>query len=68
VNYCQANDLDIGSWDIGRFRSALNYYLNVDFNISKVLVFSKFYSYYYRCRLNKAKELKSDQAADAVFG
>jgi hypothetical protein len=54
VNYCQTNELDIGSWDIRRFRSALNYYLNVEFNMSKVLVFSKFYNYYYRCRVNKA--------------
>jgi len=68
VNYCQANDLDIGSWDIGRFRSALDYYLNVEFNISKVLVFSKFYTYYYRCRLNRTKGMDSEAAARVAFG
>jgi hypothetical protein len=50
----------------------LNYYLNVEFNISKVLVFSKFYTYYYRCRANKAlsgvQDFKSEVVAEALFG
>jgi hypothetical protein len=52
----------------------LNYYLNVEFNMSKVLVFSKFYTYYYRCRVNKAlsqvKDLDSEvgAVAETVFG
>ena len=32
------------------FRSAVNYYMNVDFNLSKVMIFTKFYKNYYASR------------------
>jgi len=43
TNYCQTFSVNIGRWDIGLFKNALDYYLNDNFNLNKVMVFSKFY-------------------------
>jgi hypothetical protein len=67
----------IGDWNISRFRSAINHYLNVDFNLSKVMIFSKFYRLYYSARamsiLGDEKDTTLDskslkKASNAIFG
>jgi len=50
TNYCEKHEVNTGSWDIGSFRPALNYYLNVNYNVGKVMVFTKFYTNFYKDR------------------
>jgi len=57
ANYCEANSVPIGDWNLSRFRTAINHYMNVDFNLSKVMIFSKFYKLYYSSR---AKSILGD--------
>ena len=40
----------MGEWNLSKFRSAINYYMNVNFNLSKVMIFTKFYTSYYKSR------------------
>lgn len=42
-NYCEKQKIKIGNWNLSNFRTAINHYLNVDFDVSKVMVFTKFY-------------------------
>jgi hypothetical protein len=50
TNYCQKNGVSVSSYDIGQFKQLLDYYLNSEFNLSKVMAFVKFYTYFYSCR------------------
>lgn len=47
TNYCENFSVDTSAWNVSQFHSAINYYLNVNFNLSKVMIFTKFYRQYY---------------------
>jgi hypothetical protein len=79
TNYCEKHGIDISSsMDVNRFRATLDSYVNNDFNVSKIMVFAKFYVYYNKCKLSKAlrsghiEDLNSEEGhikmAEAVFG
>ena len=53
ANYIERNHIDISRWEIGRFRSALDFYLNHTFDINKILTFTRFYIHYANCALNR---------------
>ena len=57
LTYVEKYGVDISSWNLGSFKSALNFHLNQRPNINNVLIFTKYYTYYYGCRL--AKESRS---------
>jgi hypothetical protein len=50
TNYCQKNGVSVSNYDISQFKQLLDYYLNSEFNLNKVMVFVKFYSYFYTSR------------------
>jgi hypothetical protein len=52
TNYCEKHGLNTGRWNLSSFRPALNYYLNVNYNVGKVMVFTKFYTKYFKDRKN----------------
>ena len=43
VNYCNRYSVDTSSYPIEKFRGALDHYLNRQFDLSKVMIFVKFY-------------------------
>ena len=43
VNYSERYGVNLSSFPINNFRSSLNHYLNVEFDLSKVMTFLKFY-------------------------
>lgn len=57
LTYVEKYGVDISSWNLGSFKSALDFHLNQRPNINNVLIFTKYYTYYYGCRL--AKESRS---------
>jgi hypothetical protein len=76
TNYCNQNEVEIGEWNLSKFRSAINYYMNVNFNLSKVMIFTKFYTSFYKARaasiLNSVSEADLDgkamaKATHAIF-
>ena len=54
VNYVERGQIDISDWEMGRFRSGLDFYLNHAFNISKVLTFSRFYAHHVNSTLRRS--------------
>jgi len=50
ANYCTSHQISMSAFDIGKFHNAVHHYLNVNFNLSKVMIFTKFYSQYYTSR------------------
>lgn len=75
TNYCENHSVDVTQWNLSSFHSALDYYLNVNFNISKLMIFTKFYTLFYtqsaRTVLqgeNRLSEQSSAKAAEAIFG
>lgn len=53
TNYCQNFSVDASEWNLSQFHSAINYYLNVNFNMSKIMIFTKFYKHFYASRAQK---------------
>lgn len=45
-SYVQKHNIPIDSWNLSKFRSALDFYLNHSFDLSKLLTFTKFFSKY----------------------
>jgi len=43
VGYLENYGIDINDWDMNKFRSALDFYLNHSFDLSKLLTFVRFY-------------------------
>lgn len=70
VNYCEHYDVNVSKWQLEKFRSALNYYLNEKFDLNKICLFNKFYTAFFQSRYRDAtqKKLPTDQLAKAVFG
>ena len=54
INYLETNSVDISQWDMTRFRSALDFYLNHSFNLNNVLTFSRYYVQHARSGLAQA--------------
>lgn len=77
TNYCDKNKVkEIAEWNMSNFRQALNYYSNVNFNVSKVMVFNKFYTSYYKqkqaqvlkgVRGHKLTDEDVEMASQAIF-
>lgn len=76
TNYCNKHRVQMGEWNLSNFRSAINYYLNVNFNLSKVMVFTKFYSSFYNARqktvlsnvrFHSLDESEQETASKAIF-
>jgi ATP-dependent Lon protease len=61
-------------WKLGKFRSALDFYLNHSFDLSKVLTFVRYYTRHLSDRLDSvtissSSSLEDKQRAfDSVFG
>ena len=53
ANYANRYNVDVGSYPLHKFRSALDYYLNKNFNLSKVMIFVKFYQKHYADRSSR---------------
>ena len=53
VNYANRYDVDVSSYPIQRFRAGLDYYLNKNFNLNKVMTFTKFYQRYYADQIDR---------------
>ena len=53
VNYCDRYNVDISRFPIHRFHSAIDYYLNKKFDLSKIMIFTKFYKKYYSDRADR---------------
>lgn len=74
TNYCQKNGVNLGSQDISQFKRLLDYHLNTEFNLSKVMIFLKFYAYYYTCRQahvlshSDSNYLSDQDLASKLFG
>ena len=43
MNYSDRYDVNLGDYPLNKFRSALDYYLNKNFDLNKVMTFLKFY-------------------------
>jgi hypothetical protein len=64
--YCRRNEVDITNWDLSAFRASLNHYMNVDFDLSKLLTFTKFHTQFYAQRAQRVfGSLPNDQVDDA---
>lgn len=51
ANYVEKNQINIAKWEMNRFRSAIDFYLNHSFDINKLLTFSRFYIHYANSQL-----------------
>ena len=75
ASYVERYQVNISTWEISRFRSAIDFYLNHSFDINKLLTFSRFYIHYANSQLvNNAEfqnvfgELESLVDMNALFG
>jgi hypothetical protein len=66
INYTNNHDVGIGSWNLSAFRKAIDYYINTNFNLNKVMIFMKFYTSFFSNRraqlLESSPVLFSDKA------
>ena len=46
ATYVERYQVNISGWEIDRFRSAIDFYLNHSFDINKILTFTRFYMHY----------------------
>jgi len=66
MTYLEQYRLDISEWNMGKFKTPLDFNLNVKPNMSNVLIFTKYYTYYHQCRMNKQSKImpKFENEAD----
>lgn len=57
LTYAKKYGIQIGEWNLGQFKTALDFHLNQRPNLNNVLIFTKYYTYFHQCRLSK--ELKA---------
>ena len=62
IAYAQKFDYSISQWDLNKFRSAIDFYLNTRFNLNNLLIFSKFFIYHHNCRLTEQLKDRSFSA------
>jgi len=53
MTYLETYAVDISDWSLASFKGPLEFNLNERFNLSNVLVFTKYYTYYHDCRLRR---------------
>ena len=68
IAYLERQDVNISSWKIGKFRSALDFYLNQSFDLNKVLTFIRFYTHYARGAMINTEELSEEEVFQRAFG
>ena len=51
VNYCRRYNVDCSKMPLDKFHNMLDFYLNHSFDLSKVMIFSKFYKKYYEDKI-----------------
>ena len=51
INYAEKIDLNTASWSLLKFQSALNYYLNDAFDLTKLMTFTRYYTHINQSRL-----------------
>jgi hypothetical protein len=75
ASYVERYQVNISAWEMSRFRSAIDFYLNHSFDINKLLTFSRFYIHYANSQLvnqadfqNVFGELESLVDMNALFG
>ena len=56
LTYLEQYKLDISEWNLAKFKTPLDFNLNVKPNLSNVLIFTKYYTYFHQRRM--AKQLK----------
>ena len=64
VNYAKEFEISLKDFNLNSFRPALDYYMNKDFNLSKVMTFLKFYDRYYQDKTLHEMEALGIQADD----
>lgn len=62
ASYVERYQIDISKWEMSRFRSAIDFYLNHSFDINKLLTFSRFYIHFANSQLVNSSEFSN------VFG
>jgi len=50
VNYAKTYDLNIDDWDLSASRAGLEFYLNHNPDMNKLMTFVKLYTYFYSCK------------------
>lgn len=53
MTYLEQYNLDISEWNLAKFKTPLDFNLNVKPNLSNVLIFTKYYTYFHQCRMAK---------------
>ena len=72
--YLESNNVNIEDWNMQRFRSALSFYLNHQFNLNKILTFLRFYTHQAKSVIEglnvdaAQSEQEALQAFEKVFG
>lgn len=51
VNYCRRYNVDCSTMPLEKFHNMLDFYLNHSFDLSKVMIFGKFYKKYYEDKI-----------------
>jgi len=62
ASYIERYQIDISRWEVSRFRSAIDFYLNHSFDINKILTFSRYYMRFANSKLQSSSEFQD------VFG
>ena len=57
MTYLEQYKLDISEWNLAKFKTPLDFNLNVKPNISNVLIFTKYYTYFHQCRMTKQSKI-----------
>ena len=58
INYLETQNISIASWDIGKFRSSIDFYLNHSFDLNKIFTFTRFYTHFANCKLESLQGKK----------
>jgi hypothetical protein len=51
LTYCEKFQVSIANWNLGAFKTPLEFNLNQLPNLNNVLIFTKWYTYYHQCRV-----------------
>lgn len=65
LTYVEQYGLDISDWNLAKFKTPLDFNLNVKPNLNNVLIFTKYYTYYHQCRLAKKLKINPKLESDA---
>lgn len=57
LTYIEKFGVDISQWSLGKFKSALEFYLNHKFNLTNILIFTKYYTHINQLRFRKEARL-----------